>query len=405
MPTRDVLLALITFSVFTGPILSGSAEGQGPVWAIAAFGLAAAAPLALRRRAPVPVLLLVSLALILAALGGIRFTPWVSNFGPALGIAVFTVAERYPRRTSLRLSTAAIACVAAAELVAYGLHPGTEQNAVHLLIGPAGWLLGHALRTRQGLDRQLHAERAERAAEAERRIRAEERLKISADVHDIVSHALSLIAVRSGVARMVLEQRPDEAKSALTAIEAASRSALDELREVLRTIRTGDEDEEPRRRTLADVPPLVQRLREDGMPIELAQPPGSKSSSLIEETAYRIVQEALTNVVRHAGRPATSVKIEHAWGSLQICVQNCPGEGPAIVAASSAAGAGSGLGLSGMRQRAELHGGTFEAEPLADGGFRVRVVLPDPPEPPEPGLLSSPDARHERARSPRAGER
>ncbi|MDP9830752.1 sensor histidine kinase [Kineosporia succinea] len=363
----DVLIALGAFALTTLPVLAGLVDGHGPLGVIAALGLLTAAPLAFRRRWPRAVTLVVVLALVIGALAEIRFTAWVSNAGPALGVAVFTLAERYPRRASAWMAAAAIGAVTTSEIVGYVVHPGTDQNAVHLLIGPAGWLLGRALRTRREVEAQLRAERARREAEAERRIRVEERLRVSADVHDIVSHALALIAVRAGVARMVLQQRPGEARSALSAIEGASRTALDELRAVLRDESLGGAG--PSRPSLADVRPLVESTRRDGLPVDLVFPDDLGASPLVEESAYRITQEALTNVVRHAGAVATRVELSGDGRILVIDVLNgrgLPGDGSP----------GSGLGLAGMRRRVELHGGSLETGATHDGGFRVKATLP-----------------------------
>jgi signal transduction histidine kinase len=225
-------------------------------------------------------------------------------------------------------------------------------------------------------------EEEERAQEAERRVRAEERVRVSADVHDIVSHTLSMIAVRSGVARMVLEQRPEEALVALAAIETASRRALDELRAVLRSLRDAPGDllrtggplaagPAVERPTLALIRSLVDNLRDDGHPITLSLATEAGAPPSVEESAYRVVQEALTNVVRHAGRVATSVEVERGPQGLRISVLN-----DAPVAGVLRAGRGSGNGLAGMQDRVSLYDGTVEAGPRPDGGYAVRVHFP-----------------------------
>ncbi len=228
-------------------------------------------------------------------------------------------------------------------------------------------------------------DREERAREAERRVRAEERVRVSADVHDIVSHTLSMIAVRSGVARMVLEQRPDEALAALSAIETASRSALDELRAVLHSLRDAPGDllgtggpltagPAVERPTLDHIRSLVERLCDDGYPITLALATDAGAPPSVEESAYRVVQEALTNVVRHAGRVATSVDVGRGPEGLDISVLN---DAPIIDAPG--AGQGTGHGLAGMRERVALHEGTVAAGPRPDGGYALRVHFPLPP--------------------------
>ncbi|MEV4280025.1 sensor histidine kinase [Actinoplanes xinjiangensis] len=384
LPTPDLLdiaLAAGSFGLFTLPVLlRGSADD--PTAAILVLGAVAAVPLAVRRAVPVPVLVTVSLVLVVAALADVGFTVFHSNAGPALGIAVLTVADRLPRAVSLRASVAAVGLVTVAELTAMQLHPATGQNAIQLVLAIPAWLVGYAFGTRRQAERRLRAETEQRARETERRVRAEERVRVSADVHDIVSHTLSMIAVRSGVARVVLEQRPEEALAALSAIETASRSALDELRAVLHSLRDAPGDPmgttgalaagpAVERPALAHIRSLVDSLRDDGYPITLTLSETAGAPPPVEESAYRVVQEALTNVVRHAGRVATSVEVTSSPERLGIAVLNA-----APVAGPSGAGQGSGHGLVGMRDRVALYEGTVTAGPCPDGGYAVRVQFP-----------------------------
>lgn len=373
----DIALAVGSFGLFTLPVLLRG-SGHGPTAAILVLGTAAAVPLVARRAVPIPVLVTVSLVLAVAALTDVGFTVFHSNAGPALAIAVLTVADRLPREVSLRASVAAVGLVTTAELIAMQLHSATGKNAIQLVLAIPAWLVGYAFGTRRQAERRLRAETAERAREAERRARAEERVRVSADVHDIVSHTLSMIAVRSGVARVVLEQRPEEARAALSAIETASRSALDELRAVLHSLRdasgnplgtaAGPAVERP---TLAHIRSLVDNLRDDGYPITLTLSATAGAPPHVEESAYRVVQEALTNVVRHAGRVTTSVEVTSGPDELSISVLNA-----APVAGPSGAGPGSGHGLAGIRDRVALYEGTVTVDPSPDGGYAVRVQFP-----------------------------
>jgi signal transduction histidine kinase len=380
----DIALAFGSFGLFTLPVLIRG-SGHSPTAAIVVLGLAATVPLSVRRMAPVPVLATVSLVLVVAALADVGFTVFHSNAGPALGIAVLTVADRLPRAVSLRASVAAVGLVTVAELTAMQVHPATGQNAIQLVLAVPAWLVGYAFHTRRQAERRLRSETQERAREAERRVRAEERVRVSADVHDIVSHTLSMIAVRSGVARMVLEQRPEEALAALSAIETASRGALDELRAVLQSLRDAPGDPlrtagalaagpAVERPTLADLRSLVGTLRDDGYPITLGLSEKAGAPPPVEESAYRVVQEALTNVVRHAGRVATSVEVDSDPEGLSISVLNA-----APVGGPPGAGPGSGHGLIGMRERVALYEGTVVAGPCPDGGYAVRVHFPARP--------------------------
>ncbi|MFB9322482.1 sensor histidine kinase [Cryptosporangium minutisporangium] len=359
----DVCIAAGSFVLFSVPVLAGATPGQGPTAAIVVFGVLVALPLVVRRRAPVAVLATVAAVLVVAALSDVRFTPFVSNGGPALAIAVFTVADRLPVRAALRAGITAIAVVTAAELTAMAIHPGTAQDAIQLVTAVPAGLLGYLFGVRRRLGEQLRAREEQRAREEERRIRAEERLRVSADVHDIVSHTLSMIAVRSGVARVVLDEQPDEARVALGAIEDASRSALDELRAVLHALRDEVRVDAP---SLADLPALVETL---GLPVTLRVSPHVEVPPLVEEAAYRIVQEALTNVARHAGPVPVTVDVTGLADELRITVVNEAGS-------DSGTGSGSGFGLAGMQERVALHDGTVEAGPRPDGGFAVVARFP-----------------------------
>ena len=374
-----MVVAVACFGLFTLPLLVGVASGEGPPVAIASLGAAAAAPLVLRRVAPVSVLSVVTVVLTVAALTGVRFTPFVSNAGPALGVAVLGVADRLPRGRSLAVSGAALVLVVVAQLVAYRTHPEIDQDLVQPLVAIPGWLIGYTVQTRRRFDRRLRAEAEARAKEAERRIRAEERLRVSADVHDIVSHTLSMIAVRSGVARVVLDQRPDEARIALAAIERASRSALDELRTVLHSLRDADDRDTAgpmaAHPTLSDITTLVENARANGYHITFSGTPSAAVPPLVEESAYRIVQEALTNVVKHAGRVGITVEVARGPAELTVSVANAAGDPPEAAAARSPA-SGAGLGLAGMRERVALHAGTLTAGPRPGGGFAVLARFP-----------------------------
>jgi signal transduction histidine kinase len=204
---------------------------------VAGFGVLAAAPLVLRRRFPVLVVLALTAVYAVAAARDLSFTPFVSNAGPNLGIAVFTAADRYRRSASLRAAAAVLAVTWAAHLLGSRLHGAHEQDAVEVIIVPVAWVMGDMVRSLRGYRHQVQSLERHRAAEDLRLVRAEERVRLSREVHDVISHGLSAIAVQAGVARMVLDKRPEQAGAALAAIETASRSALDELRALLRQIR------------------------------------------------------------------------------------------------------------------------------------------------------------------------
>ncbi|MER6618313.1 sensor histidine kinase [Streptomyces xantholiticus] len=212
-------------------------------------------------------------------------------------------------------------------------------------------------------------ERAERAA-AEQRRADEERLRIARELHDVLAHSISVINVQAGVGLALLDADPEQARTALTTIKAASKEALGEVRQVLDTLRTpGDAPRAPAP-GLDRLPELVEQAASTGLTVDVetdgeavALAPGT------DLAAFRIVQEALTNVVRHSGSRSARVRIVHSPGGLGLQIDD---EGPAT---GSDAG-GSGSGLVGMRERAGALGGTIEAGPRPDGGFRVRAELP-----------------------------
>jgi signal transduction histidine kinase len=267
------------------------------------------------------------------------------------------------------------------------LHPGLDQDAVQAGAMIPAWFIGDAVRTRRNYRRTLTSQAEWQAAQAEARIRAEERLRLSRDVHDVVSHSLSMIAVRSGVARLVLDERPGEARAALAAIENASRSALEEVRHLLRQIREPGQAA-PGDGPGGDIADLVRRFIDNGLDVTYLPTgpaaPGSYGAA-VEMSAYRIVQEALTNVTRHAQASRAVLQVGREPGEMTITVTDDGGTALGRPAGESRPGLGSGegerahqpgLGIAGMRERALLHGGTFRAGPLRDGGFEVVAVLP-----------------------------
>ncbi|MFI8962497.1 sensor histidine kinase [Streptomyces sp. NPDC053493] len=216
---------------------------------------------------------------------------------------------------------------------------------------------------------QWARDRAERAA-AERRRADEERLRIARELHDVLAHSLSVINVQAGVGLALIDSDPGQARTALTTIKAASKEALGEVRQVLDTLRTpGDAPRAPAP-GLDRLPELVEQAAAAGLAVRTETegrrrqlPPGT------ELAAFRIVQEALTNVVRHSGSRTALVVIRYRADALDLRIDD---EGPA----TGGDAGGSGNGLAGMRERAAALGGTIEAGTRPDGGFRVSAVLP-----------------------------
>ena len=364
----DFAVAGACFAAFTVPVLAGWARGAGSPLAVAGLGLLAAAPLTVRRRWPVLSLAAVTVVYLGAAAAGVRFTPFVSNAGPNFAIAVFTAADRRDRRSSIAAAAAASLATWGVYLLGREFHPGQGQDAVQALAAIPAWIAGDIVRTRRRYRDDLAVQSHRETEERERRVRAEERLRLSRDVHDVLSHSLSMIAVRSGVARLLLDEQPAEAREALAAIETASRSALGELRQILRQVR--DPGDEPIAPVLADLPALADRMRASGLNLSYRCPGGSvRYSAALEHSAYRIAQEALTNVVKHAG--ATTVQLEVRSGPSELVI-SVTDDGPGPFRAT----APGGLGITGMRERARMLDGELTAGPGPDGGFQVVARLP-----------------------------
>ena len=232
------------------------------------------------------------------------------------------------------------------------------------------WYVGRRIRLRRDAARE-RAELLEskRTTEAQRAI-ADARAGIARELHDVVAHNVSVMTVQAGVARLVVPDDPDRAQEAMGAVEEAGRLALDELRHLLGVLRPdGASDELTPQPALNQISELVDRLRQTGMSISLTSDIRSELPVRVDLFAYRIVQEALTNVLKHAGIGASSeVRIEELDGHIDIEVTNT-GSGATTLP-------GSGQGIMGMQERAVLLGGTFAAGPQPDGGFSVAATLP-----------------------------
>jgi signal transduction histidine kinase len=219
--------------------------------------------------------------------------------------------------------------------------------------------------------------RAERQAakaheeEASRRL-AEERLRIARELHDVVSHSMAVINVQAGVAAHVIDEHPEQAKQALLTIKSTSQTAMRDLRAILGLMRESGEPEPlvpaP---GLNEIDALVERVRGSGVHVELdVDRPADAVTPGAALTAYRIVQEALTNVVRHAPGASAQVRVRLTPEAIVVDVEN-DGEGR-----QAPEQAGAGHGLAGMRERVRAAGGSFDAGPKAQGGFSVHATLP-----------------------------
>jgi signal transduction histidine kinase len=236
-----------------------------------------------------------------------------------------------------------------------------------LVVMSALWYIGRRMRFRGERVAQLERERV---AEA-RRMVAEERTRIARELHDVVAHRVSMMTVQAGAAKTVAADDPEGAQRAMEAVEKAGRQALDELRHLLGVLRPEAEVDglgpQPR---LADVPRLVGQFREAGLEVSLTMDSAQPNvPARVDLSAYRIVQEALTNVLKHAG-PAARTEVRLRTDSHGVAIEVLDdGHGDTILA-------GSGQGIVGMRERAQLLGGSLDAGPRPNGGFQVVAHLP-----------------------------
>jgi signal transduction histidine kinase len=368
------LLALACWEAATHVPEGGQRPSDRLTYALAVL---MAAPYAVHRRVPLPATGVVLAALLIHSGQQYAAYPAFSAFVLVWGVAVHSA-----RRTSLLAFAASLVVLGVALLLQPDGVVAPSSWIASLLCLAVAWLAGQDLRHRRARWAALE-ERAglmeERAAllalgreERARQAVVEERLRIARELHDVVAHSMSVVAVQSGMAHLVLDSQPEEARRALDAIQTTSRSALTEMRRLLGVLRQDGQSNAALAPApgLADVPALVAEVARTGLEVELvvrgrtdAVPPA------VDLTAYRIVQEALTNVIKHGG-PAARVTIG-CDGELSIEVtDDGPARGPGQPATDG------GHGLLGMRERVAVFGGRLVAGPRPGGGFHVVAHLP-----------------------------
>lgn len=324
-------------------------------------------PLAGRRRYPVIVLGVV--AIISGVYGRIPQPPAFTMLAPL--IALYTVATLRDRRTSIT-SFAAVAALTLGFVVRdwSGTAWLGDVISISALFAFAA-ALGDATRNRRAYvaeveARAIEAERT-REEEALRRVE-EERLRIARELHDVTAHSLSIIAVQAGAAERVVESDPTTARESLDAIRRTAKASLDELRSMLGVLRGGEEAPLAPTGTVARLPELARSIEQAGVAVELRVGDVGEIPAFVDVSAYRIVQEALTNVVRHAHASKAVVDVARDLDALVLSVTD-DGVGSRVAVPG-------GHGIPGMRERAAALGGTFAAGPAAGGGFAVHATLP-----------------------------
>ncbi|MCQ8188769.1 sensor histidine kinase [Streptomyces rugosispiralis] len=387
------VLALILIGAVAGPRMRH--QPLGPFFVLLA--VLAAASLVLRRDLPRGVLAF-TVALTLTELVTNDVGPPRTSIVFGVVVALYTVAARTDRPTTWRVGAVTAVLLTGAGML-FALNPWYSQENWGLFAwtGLAA-AAGDAVRSRRAYiaaieERAVRAERT-REEEARRRV-AEERLRIARELHDVVAHHIALVNVQAGVASHVMDNRPDQAKEALAHVRQASRSALEELRATVGLLRQYGDPAAPTEPApgIAVLDQLVDGFVRAGMRVRVRAEPPERLGPLpgsVDLTAYRVVQEALTNVHKHAGPGATAeIRIARVADALEVTVEDDGAgtrtEGPEK-APDGADGSGEpradgtepggGHGLLGMRERVTALRGSCEAGPLPEGGFRVRVRLP-----------------------------
>jgi signal transduction histidine kinase len=342
-----------------------SGSDSFPTWPVG-LTLLATLPIALRRRFPLSVL---AVTLPAALAMDVLYNSF--QFAGAL-VALYTVAAYVGRPGSIGVGVGAALALSITQLG--DRHLGLANSVAAYVFFGGAWLLGDRLGARRAYLRELE-ERALRLQqerqENERRAAAAEQARIGRELHDIIMHNVSVMTVQAAAAGDVFETQPNRAREALDSIESTGREALTELRRLLGTVRPDDGastfDPQPR---LARLDALLEQVRGTGLGVELTVEGEPRHLPAgVDLSAYRIVQEALTNTLKHAQASHVSVLVRYGTGAVELDVVD-DGAGPAT------AGGERGYGIVGMRERAALFGGKLEAGPVPGGGFSVRAQIP-----------------------------
>ena len=355
-----LLIAFGLVEIATQPLeLSPWLRGLGAV--------VAPLPFLFRRRAPVLAAAAVAALVLGRQLLGDLGTPTISqNF---LAYFAMFVVGAYARNAVVAVVGWVVVFAGSGAAIAYeqvDYPPDAYVFWTAMLLASAA--TGVAVRRRVAAAGELDRLR-ERLAERRREALATERMELARELHDALGHSITVIAVQAGAAAVLAERDPAAARDAIASVEAHERAAWAELARLLRALRS-PLDAKPVAREADDLAALVERSRRAGLPVTLAgeddlygAPPALLGA------VYRIVQEALTNVVRHAGNAPTEVTLAATGGAVHVEVRNAAARAPSLAI-------GAGTGLAGMRERARDLGGAFEAGPTVDGGFSVRALLP-----------------------------
>ncbi|MEP6753521.1 MAG: sensor histidine kinase [Candidatus Dormiibacterota bacterium] len=366
-----VFTAITQYEIWVGPspILNEPVVGSHPLLSLAALGFTL--PLAFTRALPIPALVIVM------AQWGLPHPPDVSLNLLALFLAVVLVVYLAATSTSGRTAIVAAVIIGLGQVGADLPELKRGDLSAHFgewVFFSLAWVLGKTVR----LNKMRGDRLALRAIELERRrdsdvqeALVDERARIARELHDVVAHSVSLMVLQAGAARQALDWQPGRARQPLLAIEATGREAMGELRRMLSVLRdSGEVDELAPQPSLRHLDVLLGQMQAAGMPVRLAVE-GSVDDlpKGVDLSAYRIIQEALTNSLKHSSHSAVDVHVRRIDDAIEVEVQDA---GPALNGNEP----GVGHGLIGMRERAALYGGKLEAGQRSDGGFEVKATLP-----------------------------
>jgi signal transduction histidine kinase len=375
-----VLFGLSSLSVVN---LSGAPGHHGTLAAGMAVSAVLCVVVALRRRFPEHMLLLALVTGLAQLVLDVETT--VADF--AMLVITYTVATMGARWASRLALTVSLCAAALAQIRWPAVHSGPFGHiaiAVFQTVPFAlAWVLGDSMRTRRAYFAQLEerAARLEKEREAQSKVAvAAERARIARELHDVVAHNVSVMVVQADGAAYVLDTAPDQARKALETISSTGRQALAEMRRLLGVLRTGEHQESGEYVPQPDVDQideLIEQCRSSGLPVDFkVEGTPRPLPSGVELTAYRIVQEALTNTRKHGGPGAgASVRLVYFDDGLGLLVED-DGKGAPHELYEEGGADGQGHGLIGMRERVGMVGGTLDAGPRPGGGFRISALLP-----------------------------
>ncbi|MFE7383209.1 sensor histidine kinase [Streptomyces zhihengii] len=363
---------------------AGVPGDAGDRWGVVVIGALLSVVVALRRRMPERMLLLTAVLGVAQLVADVEVFP--SDF--AMLVIIYTVAAHDGPRWASRFALIGGACAATLAMVRWPLEETGAGGKIFFTVVMTApfvlaWVLGDSIRTRRAYFAQLEerATRLEKEREAQAKVAvAAERARIARELHDVVAHNVSVMVVQADGAAYVMDTAPDQARQALETISGTGRQALAEMRRLLGVLRTSDAPESGEYVPQPDVEQiedLVEQVRRAGLTVDFkVEGTPRPLPSGVELTAYRIVQEALTNTRKHGGPEAgASVRLVYFDDGLGLLVED-DGRGASHELYEDGGADGRGHGLIGMRERVGMVGGTLDAGPRPGGGFRISALLP-----------------------------